>query len=55
MGLRERIILLFLFIMQTLNFLALFIFHYFLFIMFPFCLHATSALYKLIAIFFWYY
>ena len=46
-------ILLFLFIIQTLKFFTLFIFHYFLFIlMFPFCLHATSALYKPITIFF---
>ena len=46
-------ILLFLFIIQTLKFFTLFIFHYFLFIlMFPFCLHATSALYKPITILF---
>ena len=46
-------ILLALFIMQTLKFFTLFIFHYFLFIyIFPLCLHATSALYKLITIFF---
>ena len=46
-------ILLFLFIMQTLEFFTLFIFHYFLFIyMFPFCLHTTSVLYKPAAIFF---
>ena len=46
-------ILLFLFIIQTLKFFTLFIFHYFLFIlMFPFCLHATSPLYKPITIFF---
>ena len=39
--------------MQTLKFFNLFIFHYFLFIyMFPFCLNATSALYKPITIFF---
>ena len=46
-------ILLFLFIIQILKFFTLFIFHYFLSIfMFPFCLHATSALCKPITIFF---
>ena len=46
-------ILLFLFIIQTLKFFTLFIFHYFLFIlMFPFYLQATSAFYKPITIFF---
>ena len=46
-------ILLFLCIMQTLKFFTLFIFHYLLFIyMFLFCLHATSALYKPVTIFF---
>ena len=46
-------ILLFLFIIQTLKFFTLFIFHYFLFIlMFPFYLQATRALYKPITIFF---
>ena len=46
-------ILLLLFIMQTFKFFTLFIFHYFLLIyIFPFCLHATSTLYKLKTIFF---
>ena len=48
-------ILLLLFIMQTLKLFTLFIFHYFLFIyMFPFCLRATSALYKPITTFFFF-
>ena len=52
-GYVKAFILLFLFIMQTLKFFTLFVFDYFLFIyMFPFCLHATIALYKLITIFF---
>ena len=43
----------FLLFMQTLKFFTLFSFYYFLFMyMFPFCLHATSALYKLMTTFF---
>ena len=55
MGLRERMYFIIFVIIQTLKFFTLFIFHYFLFIlMFPFCLHATSALYKPITILFYF-
>ena len=53
MGLRERMYFIIVFIMQTLKLFTSFIFHCFLFIYrFPFCFHATSALYKLINTFF---
>ena len=53
MGLRERVYFIILFIIQTLKFFTIFIFHYFLFILlFPFCLHGASALYKPISIIF---
>ena len=52
MELCERMFLLFLFIMQILKLFTLFIFHFFYLLMFPFCLHATSALFKLITVLF---
>ena len=53
MGLRERMYFITFVYLQVLKFFSSFIFHYFLFIyMFPFCLHVTSALYKVITIFF---
>ena len=50
-GVTRTCILLFLFIMQTLKFFTVFFITFCLF-MFPFCLHATSVLYKLITVFF---
>ena len=53
MGLRERMYFISFVYYANIKVFTIFIFHYFLFIyIFPLCLHVTSALYKLITIFF---